>query len=110
MKSGDPTLSRNDDYSRGEFVRLRGHPFTQRTFHPQPALLAREPVNGHRLWQNYHGGPFDATQFELVEAMWDHEHCAVCFFSIQDGHTFWSDEGGVTLLCDACHDALATPV
>jgi hypothetical protein len=51
----------------------------------------------------YHGGPYNEEEYELVENLWDHEHCGVCHFSIEEGHSYWEDGEGA-ILCDACHD------
>jgi hypothetical protein len=107
MKSGDFSISRDDDYHRKAFAEIRRRDFQQVTFSTRPALVAREPVNGHRMWKDYHGEPYDESKFDLVEGMWDHEHCSVCWFSIQDKHTYWQNEGRIQLLCDACYEAFS---
>jgi hypothetical protein len=70
------------------------------------ALVAKEQVNGYRMSKDYHGEPYDETKFDLVEGMWDHEHCSVCWFRITDGYTYWENTKRIKLLCDACHEAL----
>ena len=105
MKSGDYSISREDDLFRRDFAEIADADFQQCTFSIQPALVAKEPVNGHRVWHNYNGESYDPSKFNLVTGAWDHEHCSVCFFTIKEGHTYWQNGGGVTLLCDACHDA-----
>ena len=107
MKSGDFSISRDDDYYRKAFAEIPRRQFKQVIFAPRPALVAKEPVNGHRMWQDYHGEPYDASRFDLAQGMWDHEHCSVCWFSIQDGHTYWENEGRIQLLCDACYEAFS---
>jgi hypothetical protein len=87
------------------FEITKQQPFVQRTFSSHAALVAREPVNGHRMSRDYHGEPYDASKFELVEGKWDHEHCSVCWFTINDGHTYWENGNRIKLLCDACYEA-----
>jgi hypothetical protein len=105
MKSGDYSLSRDDEYYREAFSGIRDRNFEQRTFSLRPALVAKEQVNGHRMWRDYHGEPYDTSKFDLVEGMWDHEHCSVCSFTIKDGCTYWENAERIKLLCDACHEA-----
>jgi hypothetical protein len=105
MKSGDYSISHNDDFFRREFSQISDRNFTQRLFLSQPALVAKQPVNGHRAWREYKGEPYDKSEFDLVEGMWDHEHCAICFFTISDGFTYWENNRRIKLLCDACHEA-----
>jgi hypothetical protein len=59
------------------------------------------------MWKEFKGEAFDEAEFTKVEGYWDHEHCSVCWFDIEDGYTFWSNKGGVTLLCDECHAAFS---
>lgn len=101
MKSGDFSISRDDDYHRSEFRKIADREFLQRTFASTPALVAND---GH-IWREYTGQPFEASEFRVVDGMWDHEHCSVCFFTIKDGHTYWENGKRIKLLCDACHEA-----
>jgi hypothetical protein len=105
MKSGDFSISRDDAYYGKAFSEVKNHPYRQRTFSARAALVAKETVNGRRIWKNYDGGSYDPTQFELVEGMWDHEHCSICFFTITEGFTYWESDSRIKLLCDACHEA-----
>ena len=106
MKSGDFSISRDNDNHRKWFSEIKDKAFEQRIFSTHAALVAKESVNGHRMWKEYDGGSFDESKFDLVEGMWDHEHCSVCFFTIKDGFTYWRNTRGIKLLCDACHEAL----
>jgi len=106
MKSGDYSISRDDAYYANAFAEIGDRHFEQRTFSSRPALVAKEPVNGQRMWRDYHGEPYDSSKFDLVEGMWDHDHCSVCWFSIKDGHTYWENHKRIKL-CDACHEAFA---
>jgi hypothetical protein len=106
MKSGDYSVSRDTDYYRKAFAEISDSNFVQRAFSSHPALVAKEPVNGHRMWKDYHGEPYDTSKFDLVEGMWDHEHCSVCWFTIKEDYTYWENEKRIKLLCDACYEAL----
>ncbi len=106
MKSGDLDIPFNEASFQKAIQGIRDLNFTQRTFHPKAALIAKELVNGSRLCKEYKGGDFDQNEFEKKDAFWDHEHCAICWFKILDGHTYWQNQGAVTILCDACHEHL----
>jgi hypothetical protein len=104
-RSGFDLTSYNwpDEYYQVTLRTITDFAFTQRTFAPRSALVARHVRDGYREEVEYHGQPFDASQFELVEGRWDHEHCAVCRFRLEPGHSFWENTTGM-LLCDVCHD------
>lgn len=104
MTSGDFANPVDDKTWQANLAELQGRTYTQVTFSKRPALLSKKPVNGHRMWKDYHGGPYDEDAFDLVQDMWDHEHCSVCYFKILDGHTYWESEKRIKLLCDACHE------
>jgi hypothetical protein len=105
MKSGDFSISRDDDYYRKEFAGIADRAFVQRTFASRSALVAKKPVNGHRMWADYHGQAYDESAFDLVEGMWDHDHCDLCWFTITDGFTYWENSNRIKRLCDACYEA-----
>jgi len=90
-------------YYDDEAKPLLGLQFTQRTFQKTPALVAIHVKNGFREEVPYVGQPFDSHKWKLVASKWDHEHCAVCQFSIEEGMTYWSTEDNRRLLCDACY-------
>ena len=100
MKSGDYSISRDDEYHRDEFAEIVDRRFSQRTFASHAALVAKEAVDGCKMWTDYQGQPFDPSSTSLVEGMWDHEHCSVCLFKIKDGHTYWENRDRIKLLCD----------
>jgi hypothetical protein len=106
MKSGDYSISHDEKYYRKEFSEISDRNFEQRTFSPRPALRAKEPVDGPRMWQDYLGQTYDKSKFELVEGMWDHEHCSVCWFTIKEGYTYWENADRKERLCDLCYEAL----
>jgi hypothetical protein len=104
MRSGDPTINRHDDYYRSRFTEIVDKNFAVETFHAYPALVSKEPVNGHRMWSPYYGGDYDKEKFDMVDGMWDHEHCSICESKIRDDNSYWSNGKRVRLLCDECHD------
>jgi hypothetical protein len=104
MRSGDPTINRDGEYSRSKFAEIVDKAFTHLCFHVYPAIVSKVPVNGHRMWSPYYGGDYDKGKFDVVEGMWDHEHCSICWFKIKEGHSYWSNEKRVCLLCDECYD------
>jgi len=99
-----------DDYSgiHGDkrydacFARVKTHGFDGRIFSPLPGLVRRR-ANGGVFVKPYRGRKYNRGKWELVEGAWDHEHCAVCDFTIVDGHSYW-DSGVGCCLCDACHE------
>jgi hypothetical protein len=105
MKSGDYNISRDGEYYRKEFADISDRAFVQRTFFSRPALVTKHPVTGHRMWTDYQGEPYDKSEFELIEGMWDHDHCSICWFTIKDGFTYWENTNRIKLLCDACYEA-----
>ena len=105
MRSGEPDINRNDNYYRSGFNEITDKYFVQETFRNYPALVAKEGVNGARKWTPYYGGDYDKDKFDVVNDMWDHEHCSLCFFTIKDGYTYWSNKRQVNMLCDECYDA-----
>jgi hypothetical protein len=106
-RSGDRAIDRNDAYYRRTWEDILDKTLCQTVFQPSPALVQKELVNGHRMWQPYEGGDYDKEKFDLVEDMWDHEHCSICNFRIVAGNTYWFNQGRVRLLCDECHDHFA---
>ena len=103
-RSGDPAIDRNAAYYRRTWKETIDKTFRQTVFHPCPALVQKELVNGHRMWQPYEDGDYDKAKYDVVEDMWDHEHCSICNFRIIAGHTYWLNERRVRLLCDECYD------
>jgi len=104
MKSGDYSVSRTGEEMAGAFAAIRDRHFEQRTFSARPALVARQLINGHRQSKDYHGGPYDASLYDMVPGMWDHDHCSVCFFRIEEGFTYWENHRRIILLCNACYE------
>ena len=105
MKSGFDLASYNwnDEYYQVVLRDLHTTDFVQGTFTAKPGLVARSQ-GGYTVSSEYHGQPFDADKQEVVPGHWDHEHCTVCRFRIEPGHTYWESRDTVWLLCDVCHD------
>jgi hypothetical protein len=100
MKSGDYTDPRDSEYYRKAFSEIQDRLFEQLTFWQRPALVSKDK----RLITEYKGQPYNKEEFDLVEGMWEHEHCEVCWFKIMPGHTYWKNSR--MQLCDACYEAL----
>lgn len=106
--SGDPSIDRNDAYYRQRWEEISDRVFTQTIFFACPALVQKELVNGCRMWQPYQGGEYDEGTYDLVEEMWDHEHCSICNARIAAGNTYWFNRDRIRLLCDECHNYFGT--
>lgn len=105
MRSGESTINRDDDYYRTRFNEINDKHFVRKTFISIPALITRQPVNGHRLWIPFHGDDYDREQFDIVNDTWEHEHCSICFFKIDVDYTYWASKKRSSVLCDECYDA-----
>jgi hypothetical protein len=108
-RSGDPAIDRDDACYRRIWDETADKTFRQTAFCPSAALVSRELVNGHRMWRPYDGSEYDDKEYELVEGMWDHEHCSICRFRIVAGNTYWFNQRRMRLLCDECHDHFDKP-
>ena len=105
MNSGWPADGRNwrDEYYRIGLDQITDRAFVQLTFSPGPALVEKKPPPGHQAWREYIGQAFDPEEFDLVPNLWDHQHCIVCDFTINPGHTYWRN-GQDLIVCDVCHE------
>ena len=106
-RSGESGIDRSQEYYSRTWNDTVDRVFTQTVFHSYPALVSKERVNGYRKWEPYSGGEYDKEKCELVEGMWNHEHCSICSFGIVDDHTYWVNAGRISILCDECHDYYA---
>ena len=104
IRSGDSTLDRNDIYFRKTFDEIIDKQFFHCFFHSYPALVSKDLIKGHRMWRPYYGGNFDKNKYDLVEDMWDHEHCSICNCKIIDGQSYWANDQRVSILCGECHE------
>jgi hypothetical protein len=103
-KSGELDIDRKNDYYRCKWDEIGVKAFNQTVFQPYSALVFKDLVNGHRMFQPYSGGPYDKDKYDLVKDQWDHEHCSICNFKIMKDCSYWFNTGRVHLLCDACYD------
>jgi hypothetical protein len=76
--------------------------FRRRIFSCSPAMVKKQPVNGHRMWTEYDPATFSDAEYDIVPGMWDHEHCSVCGEKIQEGDTFWQNSQKL-ILCLTCY-------
>jgi len=104
MRSGEAGIDRNDEYYRPRYEEIPDKQFAQETFRPIPALVSRKRIHGHGMWKPYHSGEYDKETYELVQNMWDHEHCSVCNYKILQDHTCWLNNNAARILCNECHD------
>ena len=66
-------------------------------------MVKKDPVNGHRMWTPFDAATFSKEEYDVVEGMWDHEHCAVCGERIESGNLYWLNSQNF-ILCPACHE------
>ena len=88
---------------------LRECRFVRRTFECYPSLRLIDTddpsdVPGHTVTTAYTGQEYDPAKYELVDADWDHEHCLVCWHTINPGDKYWYDSERHVELCPPCHD------
>jgi hypothetical protein len=86
----------------------QGLKYTHAVFWPGASLMALEPnEDGLYLEMPYEGGPFDSSEFRLIEEGWDHTHCCLCTVRIDQGDSWWSALPPSTVgLCEECYDQL----
>ena len=102
MRSGDPSrMDYNKSFSQLECDELYVKEFRQIVFHPLPALVHKNK-GGFRA---YTGGEYDEEEYDVIDGMWDHEHCDICNFSIEEDYTYWVNSDN-NILCDECYDHL----
>lgn len=77
--------------------------FVQRAFACTPAMVKKELVNGHRMWSQYDPAKFTKEEYDIVDGMWDHEHCAICYAKIKTGDAYWQNSQNF-ILCPVCHE------
>ena len=104
MRSGESSIDRNHEYYRTRFDEIIDKSFIKKVFSPFPALVSKSPFDGHRMWKPYYGGEYNKELYDLIDGVWDHEHCSICDYKILDNHTYWANINLVRLLCDECHD------
>jgi hypothetical protein len=113
-KGGDPSVAKrsgHDDYSGiwgnpfydDHAKEIASFDFVHKEFAPKPGLVSPASDAGGTVIEPYSGQPFDPEEKRLVQGVWDHEHCGVCFYSIGEGETYWENTDHF-ILCDACYD------
>ena len=91
----------HDEYyvtSLGEELTLDFHPHL---FHAAPAMVKKDPVNGMRMCTKYDPEKYSPEEYDIIEGMWDHEHCAVCYAKFVDGDTYMVNSRD-QILCEDC--------
>jgi hypothetical protein len=87
-----------------EWETFRRCRFIQKTFRPYPCLATPLNEEGGTFYAPYCGQSYDPNVYELIEGAWDHEHCNVCNTRIEDGDTYWTNDGPEHVdLCRSCY-------
>ena len=77
--------------------------FVLRTFNSSPAMVKKEPVNGHRMWTQFDPERYTKEEWDIVEGMWNHEECSICLIHIDEADPYWvSSENHI--LCPGCYE------
>ncbi len=112
-------MAEEPEISPEQLATFRRCTFARRVFTPRSSLWAKRPLSRGDLppdprndgdeWhvsKPYTGEPFDPEEYELREGDWDHEHCDVCWFKVEDGTAYWPNidpDAGQVDLCEACY-------
>ena len=111
-------MAEESEITPDQLATFRRCTFARRVFASYPSLWAKEPLRSddpppdesvETPWHvsvPYRGQPFDPDESELRNGDWDHEHCDVCGFKVEDGTTYWPNVGpdaGQVDLCEACY-------
>lgn len=100
MRSGHDSFSRRgNSYYDDLFSEITNLAFGHRVFGAGLALIGRDRTLTKHVAQS-----FDPSQYQLDPGAWTHEHCNVCNYCIDPGHTYWENEDG-DCLCDVCYEA-----
>ena len=75
--------------------------FRHLCFALMPALVSEE--DGLTVYSRYRNEPIDPARDRIDPVGWCHEHCHVCHFSIEPGHSYW-ENADECCLCDACYE------
>ncbi len=106
MKSGYSQYTNiwGNSYYDDQFEEIESkETFENKIFHSLPALKSNYSIAGYFKLVPYNGGEYDRSKFKLIEKGWNHEHCWVCQFGIDDDYSFWENKDG-KILCDACYE------
>jgi hypothetical protein len=82
--------------------------FLRRVFRPRDAWMMRlssadvgEQLNAP---ETNAAEPYRPDEPELIKGGWDHERCDACSVRIEDGDTYWANDGEAQVdLCDGCY-------
>jgi hypothetical protein len=107
------------EISPEQLATFRRCTFDRRVFTPRSSLWAKrrldhgdlppDPRNEGQEWhvsKPYSGQPFDPEEYELRDGDWDHEHCDVCWFKVEEGTSYWPNidpDAGQVDLCEGCY-------
>jgi len=92
------------EFLRRKLERIRSSTWQFAVWQRRSALVARA---GNRM-RLYTGQSYDPAEYELVEGVWDHDHCEICMATISNDN--YKDEirdactNGRDWLCRACYE------
>jgi len=101
MRSGYEHDGWDGEYYQSSLRNIAKFDFQQKTFMPYAGLVSQE--GDLRKTVPYTGQDYDELTHTVVPGRWDHEHCYVCGFRIDEGFTYWENSDGLGV-CDVCHD------
>jgi len=107
MRSGFDGLTWEGEYYTNSLDAIRDFSFVQREFATGPGLVSRSDGSGWKSAAPFTGQAYDASKFDVVDGAWDHDHCYVCEFRLDDGYSYWQNGDGV-IVCDTCKDYIMT--
>jgi len=103
MRSGDEHDGWEGEYYQRQLRQISDYNFVQKVFAPGPALVELHPSGKWRESRPFEGEKYDESKYKVVENQWDHEHCYVCDWRIDDDYSYWQNASRI-ILCDVCHE------
>lgn len=96
----------DDYYQSGCMSGITSMDFVNHVFVPTPSLKSRKPIDGGWFSEaQFCGQAYDPAAYDVVPGGWDHDHCGVCFWRIEEGDSYWKNSQGI-ILCDRCRDCV----
>jgi hypothetical protein len=104
-RSGDRIDDYSDEYFQNSLQYIEDYVFVNKVFESSPGLVTMNESSTET--KPYAGEEYDESIQKVVPDAWDHEHCYVCGWRIDDGYSYWQNAGGL-VLCDECHHYVST--